>query len=61
MRANASTSEDKIVALIESLWAVKRFYADTPKIIRNMLIDVNYNDIIAKSNRIQALLNRENV
>lgn len=56
LRANASTSEDKVVALIESLRAVKRFYTDTPKVIRNMLIDVNYNDIIAKSNRIQALL-----
>ena len=56
LRANASTSEDKVIALIESLRAVKRFYTDTPKVIRNMLIDVNYNDIIAKSNRIQALL-----
>lgn len=56
LRANASTSEDKVVALIESLRAVKRFYTDTPKVVRNMLIDVNYNDIIAKSNRIQALL-----
>lgn len=51
LRANASTSEDKVVALIESLRAVKRFYTDTPKVVRNMLIDVNYNDIIAKSNR----------
>lgn len=56
LRANASTSEDKVIALIESLRAVKRFYTDTPKVIRNMLIDVIYNDIIAKSNRIQALL-----
>ena len=56
LRANASTSEDQVLALIESLRAVKRFYTDTPKVIKNMLIDVNYNDIIAKSNRIQALL-----
>lgn len=56
LRVNASTSEEKVVALIESLRAVKRFYTDTPKVVRNMLIDVNYNDIIAKSNRIQALL-----
>lgn len=56
LRANASTSEDKVIALIESLRAVKRFYLTTPKVIENMLVDVNYNDIIAKSNRIQALL-----
>ena len=56
LRANASTSEDKVIALIESLRTVKRFYLTTPKVIENMLVDVNYNDIIAKSNRIQALL-----
>ena len=56
LRANASTSEDKVIALIESLRAVKRFYLTTPKVIENMLVDVNYNDIIAKSNRIQVLL-----
>lgn len=56
LRANASTSADKVAMLIESLRAVKRFYTDSPKVIKNLLIDVNYNDIIAKSNRIQALL-----
>lgn len=56
LRANASTSDDKVYQLIESLRAVKRFYIDSPKVIKNMLIDVNYNDIIAKSNRIQVLL-----
>lgn len=56
LRANASTSADKVATLIESLRAVKRFYTDSPKVIKNLLIDVNYNDIIAKSNRIQALL-----
>lgn len=50
LRANASTSDDKVYQLIESLRAVKRFYIDSPKVIKNMLIDVNYNDIIAKSN-----------
>lgn len=56
LRANASTSDDKVCQLIESLRAVNRFYKNSPKVIENMLIDVNYNDIIAKSNRIQALL-----
>lgn len=56
LRTNASTSVEDVDALIESLRAVKRFYEDSPKFIRNLLIDVNYNDIIAKSSRIQALL-----
>lgn len=56
LRKNASTSVENVDVLIESLLAVKRFYADTPSIINNLLIDVNYNDIVAKSNRIQALL-----
>ena len=50
LRANASTSDDKVCQLIESLRAVNRFYKNSPKVIENMLIDVNYNDIIAKSN-----------
>ncbi|MDY5083512.1 MAG: S8 family peptidase [Candidatus Limivicinus sp.] len=56
LRASGSTSEEKVNTLIESLRAVKRFYTDSPHIISNMLVDVHYNDIIAKSNRIQALL-----
>lgn len=56
LRVNDSTSEEIVFSLIESLRAVKRFYTDSPKIIKSMLVDVNYNDIIAKSNRIQALL-----
>lgn len=56
LRANASVSEERVVTLIESLRAVKRFYTDSPKVIKDMLVDVNYNDIIAKSNRIQAVL-----
>lgn len=56
LRAHAETSVEKIYGLIESLKAVRRFYSDAPKILDNMLIDVNYNDIIAKSNRIHDLL-----
>lgn len=62
LRKNAETSIEKIDSLIEDLKAVLRYYQDTPKIIKNILIDVNYNDIIAKSRRINELLkpNRKN-
>lgn len=56
LRAHAETSTEKIDALIENLRAVLRYYRSSPKILKNILIDVNYNDIIAKSNRIQRLL-----
>lgn len=62
LRKNAETSIEKIDSLIEDLRAVLRYYQDTPKIIKNILIDVNYNDIIAKSRRINEILkpNRKN-
>lgn len=62
LRKNAETSIEKIDSLIEDLKAVLRYYQDTPKFIKNILIDVNYNDIIAKSRRINELLkpNRKN-
>lgn len=56
LRTHAETSVEKICSLIESLKAVRRYYSDVPKILENMLIDVNYNDIIAKSNRIHDIL-----
>ena len=56
LRKDAETSIEKINSLIEDLRAVLRYYQDTPKIIKNILIDVNYNDIIAKSRRISELL-----
>ncbi len=56
LKTAAFTSVEKVDALMESLRAVKRFYAASPKIVSNLLIDVYYNDIIAKSGRIQALL-----
>ena len=56
LRANAETTTDKIDSLIESLRAVLRFYRDNRRITRDIMIDINYNDIIAKSNRVKALL-----
>lgn len=55
LRAKAETTLEKITSLIENLKAVLLFYRSTPRIIKNILIDVNYNDIIAKSNRIREL------
>ncbi len=59
LRSAAETSVEKISALIEDLRVVLRYYKSTPKILKDILIDVNYNDIIAKSNRIQRLLKPE--
>lgn len=55
-RTNAETTTEKIDVLLESLRAVLRFYRNSPKFLEKILLDVNYNDIIAKSNRIQELL-----
>ena len=52
LRKHSETSVEKIDLLIENLNAILRYYDDTSKIIKNFLIDVNYNDIIAKSKRI---------
>lgn len=56
LRAAMSVSLEKIDALSESLRAVLRYYRDKPKILNKLLVDVCYNDIIAKSNRIKELL-----
>lgn len=56
LRAHAETTTEKIDTLIETLKAVLRYYRSVPKVLNSILVDVNYNDIIAKSNRIQALL-----
>lgn len=59
LSSKAETSVEKIENLIENLNAVLRFYRNTPKYVSNLLIDVNYNDIIAKSKRIKRLLKPE--
>lgn len=56
LRIKAETTLEKIASLINNLRAVLLFYRSEPRIIKNILIDVNYNDIIAKSNRIRELL-----
>ncbi len=53
---HAEVSIEKIDRLIESLKSVLRYYRGSPKLLKDILIDVNYNDIIAKSRRIEAML-----
>ncbi len=56
LKANAQTTVEMIDMLIEELNSVLRYYRNSPKIIQGILVDVNYNDIIAKSNRIREVL-----
>ena len=56
LRASSVTTTEKIDELIESLNAVLRFYRNNTRITRNMMVDIRYNDIIAKSNRAKELL-----
>lgn len=59
LRRKAETTVEKIDKLCDELNAILRFYKSSPQFIKDILIDVNYNDIIAKSNRIKALLKPE--
>ena len=56
LRVHAVTTTEKIDDLIKDLNAVLRYYRGVPKILDGILIDVNFNDIIAKSNRIKEIL-----
>ena len=56
MRAKGETSLEKIDKLVENLRAVLRFYTDNPRVTEKMMVDIWYNDIIAKSNRVRELL-----
>ena len=56
LRARSVTTSEKIDSLIDDLNAVIRYFQSVPKLVDGMLVDVHYNDIIAKSNRIQEVL-----
>ncbi|MBQ8161858.1 MAG: S8 family peptidase [Clostridia bacterium] len=56
LKTHAQVTSGTVEALIEGLRAVLRYYHAVPKLVNNILIDVNYNDIIAKSRRIQEIL-----
>lgn len=53
------TNVEKINTLIEDLNLIKTYYQKQKKLLNKALIDVCYNDIIAKSNRIRELLKGE--
>lgn len=56
LRKNDETTVEKIDSLKENLRAILRYYENSEKLMDGFLIDVNYNDIIAKSRRISELL-----
>lgn len=56
LRAKAETSIEKIDMLIDGLRSVLRFYKDNHRITDKLVVDICYNDIIAKSNRVKELL-----
>ncbi len=56
LRAKAEVSQEKIDGLIDSLRAVLRFYKDNTRITEKLMVDIRYNDIIAKSSRVKELL-----
>lgn len=56
LRKNAETSIEKIQSLIDDLNVVLRYYGSVPRVVEGILVDVKYNDIVAKSNRIRELL-----
>lgn len=56
LKANSTVSSDKLDRLINNLKAILRYYRSTDILSDRILIDVEYNDIIAKSNRIKAML-----
>lgn len=56
LRKNKEVSEEKIDEIINSLKAILTYYNKRQKVISGLLIDANYNDIVAKSNRIKEIL-----
>ena len=50
------TDVDKIDRLISSLNSVKAYYSVQAPLLKHALVDICYNDIIAKSNRVRELL-----
>lgn len=56
LRVHAMTDTEKIDSLILDLESLLGFYHSKQRLTNGILVEVHYNDIIAKSNRIQALL-----
>lgn len=53
------TTSKSMKILLSDLLIVKKFYSNNDKYIKNVLIDVCYNDIIAKSGRMSELLRKK--
>ncbi len=56
LRRDGKVTVEKIQCLQENIRAIIRYYETTPRYLKGYLIDVNYNDIIAKTKRIKELL-----
>lgn len=56
LRKDGETTVDRVQKLQENLRAIVRYYESIPKYLKGYLVDVHYNDIIAKSKRISELL-----
>ena len=56
LTSNRYTDTDKIDQLIDNLEGIKSYYKSQKTIFKDAIVDVYYNDIIAKSNRIRELL-----
>lgn len=56
LRAHEEVTTEIIDDLVASLRSVLRYYRNVPKLVAGILVDVKYNDIIAKSRRIQEIL-----
>ncbi len=61
LRAKAVVDADKIDQLIKDLQTVSEYYKSMPNLIEGIVIDIKYNDIIAKSNRVKRLLKPQGV
>ncbi len=59
LRKKSSTSSERISKLIDDLNHVLVYYDSISPLTKKLLIDINYNDIIAKSNRVVSLLKPE--
>lgn len=56
LKADGEATVEKIQQLQENLRAIVRYYESVTQYLEGYLIDVNYNDIIAKTKRIRELL-----
>lgn len=56
LRAKNETTVEKIEEIIRKMYSVLRYYENVEKLMDGILVDIIYNDIIAKTNRIKQFL-----